>query len=56
MLNRILSNDYPRSKLLAALLLAAAAGPGVRAVHLSRRQGAVGGRQGAGVHRAGGQL
>jgi ABC-type branched-subunit amino acid transport system permease subunit len=33
-----------------------AAGPGVRAVHLSRRQGAVGGRQGAGVHRAGGQL
>jgi branched-chain amino acid transport system permease protein len=41
MLNRILSNDLPRSRLLAAVLLAAAAGPGVRAVHLSGRQGAV---------------
>ena len=56
MLNRLLSNDLPRSRVLAVLLVAAAARPGLHALPLPRRQGAQRGGQDPGLHRAGGEL
>jgi hypothetical protein len=56
MLNDFSPTTMPRSRWCWRCCCWPAAGPGVRAVPLSGRQGAERGGQGAGLHRAGGQL